>query len=167
MAMENYESRIDKDYQKSNLDNFVLKTSAVFALIFIAEFMLKVIAMGFFLHKKSYMRDVWNIIDFLIVMISCLELVQSDNDETSFTLMRTLRLLKPLRSFKALKTLRFLIASLIHSLAGLLNVFLFLGFVFSIFAVLGVNLFSGNQYRACRLTPDIVTQEDGSNSVWP
>lgn len=42
-----------------------------------------------------------------------------------------------------------------------------MGFVFSIFAILGVNLFSGMQYNACRLTPDIIYPEDGSDPFWP
>ena len=41
-----------------------------------------------------------------------------------------------------------------------------MGFIFSIFAVLGVNLFCGNQYRACRTTPDVIYRDDGS-PYWP
>lgn len=78
-----------------------------------------------------------------------------------------LRLFKPLRSLNALSSLKFMISTLMTSLGGLVNVFIFLGFVLSIFAVLGVNLFSGDQYRACRSTPDILYPQDDSDPFWP
>lgn len=78
-----------------------------FSLIFLIELLLKVIAMGFVVHKYSYMRDWWNVLDFIIVVTSFLEFFSFNQD--GFTLMRMLRLLKPLRSIKALKKLRFLI----------------------------------------------------------
>jgi len=36
------------------------------SIVFIIEACLKIIAMGFIIHRRSYMRDGWNIIDFLI-----------------------------------------------------------------------------------------------------
>lgn len=35
--------------------------------IFCFEFLLKVIAFGFVLHKGSYLRSGWNIMDFIVV----------------------------------------------------------------------------------------------------
>ena len=78
-----------------------------------------------------------------------------------------LRLLKPLRSIKAFTTLRFLISSLLASLAGLINVFMFLGFVFSVFATLGVNIFPGKAYQFCRVSDQVIYPEDGSDPYWP
>jgi hypothetical protein len=40
----------------------------IFAGIFIAEALCKIIAMGFAMHKNAYLRDAWNIIDFIIVL---------------------------------------------------------------------------------------------------
>ena len=111
------------------------------------------------------MRNWWNVLDFVVVLTSVLEFLEME--QGGFTLLRMLRLLKPLRSFNQLKTLKFLIALLLRSLGGLLNVFVFLTFVFSIFAVLGVNLFSGEQYRACRETEDVIYPDDGSDPYWP
>ena len=39
-------------------------------MAFTVEMMLRVIALGFVLHKYSYLRDAWNWLDFLIVIIS-------------------------------------------------------------------------------------------------
>jgi hypothetical protein len=38
-----------------------------FTIIFIAEACLKIIAMGFILHKNAYLRNGWNIIDAIVV----------------------------------------------------------------------------------------------------
>ena len=39
-----------------------------FTTIFILESLLKIIAMGFIGSKYSYLRDPWNILDFIIVI---------------------------------------------------------------------------------------------------
>lgn len=42
-----------------------------------------------------------------------------------------------------------------------------MSFVLSIFAILGMSLFSGNQYNACRITEDVIDLKDGSDPYWP
>lgn len=171
IGMEDKEFRVNADIEKTTLADFVEISGKVCSIIFLVEFVLKVLAMGFVKHKNSYLRDYWNAIDFVIVMISILELTSSQEDGKegggNFTLIRMLRLFKPLRSLNALGSLKFMIATLLRSLHGLLNVLIFLSFFLSIFAVLGVNLFRGNQYRACRSTPDVIYPEDGSAPYWP
>ena len=39
-----------------------------FSAIYITEFIIKVTGMGFIFKKGSYLRDYWNIIDFLIIL---------------------------------------------------------------------------------------------------
>ena len=54
---------------------------------------------------------------------------------------------------------------------GLTRVYMLLAFLLAFYAIFGVNLFSGYQYRACRLTEDIVIEIDpqtGSEVItWP
>ena len=38
----------------------------IFTFIFLAESIIKILAMGFIMHEKSYLRDGWNILDFFI-----------------------------------------------------------------------------------------------------
>ena len=78
MTMENYEKRINQSYQETDLDKFVKIAGMVFTWLFTVEFALKVIAMGFVIHKKSYLRDWWNRLDFLIVSIGMLEIMIGD-----------------------------------------------------------------------------------------
>jgi len=41
----------------------------VFMVIFSAEAIIKIIAYGFILHNGAYMRNGWNILDFVIVVV--------------------------------------------------------------------------------------------------
>ena len=41
----------------------------IFTIIFLAESIIKILAMGFIMHENSYMRDGWNILDFFIVIL--------------------------------------------------------------------------------------------------
>ena len=45
--------------------------------IFIGEFLIKVIVMGLFIGKKSYLRDEWNVLDFFIVLFSVITWILS------------------------------------------------------------------------------------------
>ena len=42
-------------------------TEAYFLIIFCIEMCLKIVALGFVLHPGSYLRNVWNIMDFVVV----------------------------------------------------------------------------------------------------
>lgn len=44
------------------------KTEAYFLGIFCVEASLKILALGFVLHRGSYLRNVWNIMDFFVVV---------------------------------------------------------------------------------------------------
>ncbi len=45
------------------------KVEIVFIVIFTVECILKVIALGFVMHQGAYLRNAWNILDFLIVCV--------------------------------------------------------------------------------------------------
>jgi len=42
--------------------------------------MIKVLAMGFFVDSGSYLRDNWNILDFIIVFFSIIDMLYSNSD---------------------------------------------------------------------------------------
>ena len=44
------------------------KTEVYFLGIFCVEALLKIVALGFILHRGSYLRNVWNIMDFVVVV---------------------------------------------------------------------------------------------------
>ena len=121
--------------------------------------------MGFIKHKNAYLRDSWNVLDFLIVLISIVNFLPSANSEALKSL-RTARVLRPLRSIGTLKSMKMLIQTMFASIPGLFNVCIFLVFIFTIFAIFGVHSYAGKQYSFCRETLELI--DDGiSPPYWP
>ena len=99
LANHNYEYRINPLIsQRTELENIASK---VFISIFLLEFILKIIAMGFILKNHSYMRSGWNILDLICLVTAILEQIFTDLDG-GFMMLRMLRFLRPLRSIKAI-----------------------------------------------------------------
>jgi hypothetical protein len=56
--------------QDSDTKNTVLEQiEYLFIVVFTIECVLKVVAMGFLFHPGAYLRNAWNILDFIIVVI--------------------------------------------------------------------------------------------------
>ena len=47
----------------------------VFMVVFTTEMLTKILALGFMLHKGSYMRNPWNFMDFFVVTSGLVYLV--------------------------------------------------------------------------------------------
>lgn len=109
--------------------------------------------MGFNGHKHAYLSDPWNKLDFAIVLISLLNFIPNMNPGF-LKALRAARVLRPLKSISKLAAMKLLMRTIFVSMQGLLNVFLFLSFVFGIFAILGLHIFNGAQYRFCRETEE-------------
>ena len=62
--MQDYSIRIYPEHQKKWKDLLFLLSENIFSIIFISEFILKNIGMGF----KDYLKDWWNVIDFIVVI---------------------------------------------------------------------------------------------------
>lgn len=114
------------------------KVLAVFDTVFTGmytfEATMKIIAYGFVVHRKSYLRDAWNVLDFVSLLISYISLLPGVPNLKS---MRVLRVLKPLRTINSIPTMKKLLNTLIMSLPQIGQVVLFMLFVYGIFAILG------------------------------
>jgi hypothetical protein len=116
------------------------------------ECILKVIAKGFVVHKSSYLKDWWNIIDFVVVISAILEFIPMGSSTTSFRGIRSIRAIRPLRSINAIPSMKKLVKILLKSIPNLFNVVLLLAFMVLMFGILGLHFFSGNLYYRCRTT---------------
>lgn len=67
---------------------------------------LKILALGFIFSKGSYMRDMWNIIDIVIISTGYLPYVVTTNNEINLSALRSLRVLRPLKSITKIKALK-------------------------------------------------------------
>ena len=122
--------------------------------------------MGFVFHKSSYLREAWNCLDFFIVMVSIVGMLPIEGGASSLKILRTFRILRPLRSINKLPEVKKQINSVLGSIPGLMRVFFFVIFIFSIFAIFGTNQFLGQQYQFCRNGPDATYDADGEWIRW-
>ena len=108
--------------------------------MFIIEAVVKIIALGFCASKGTYLRSAWNVIDFAIVVAALLQFWSNFIGLSSFSLrsLRMLRILRPLRTIETIPSLRKQVQALLKSVAGLINVAVFLIFLFALFAIMGL-----------------------------
>ncbi len=123
LASKEYDQNYDASYI-SHWNEFLDTIDIVFSYIFLAECILKVIAMGFVRHKHAYLKDPWNCIDFTIVVFSMISMTPLSS-EKSLKVFRTARILRPLRSMHQLKSMRSLLQTFLSSIPGLVNVCVF------------------------------------------
>jgi hypothetical protein len=64
LAMVDYSDRDGTTLYNKVLNNI----GSAFSLIFLIEALIKILAMGLIFHPNAYLRDPWNILDFIIVI---------------------------------------------------------------------------------------------------
>lgn len=99
----------------------------------------KVAALGFILNKGSYMRDSWNLLDFVIIMSGYIGMVLGGG--ANLSVLRSFRIIRPLRTISSVEGLRVIVSALVAALPLLRDTILVLLFFFVIFAIAGVQLF--------------------------
>lgn len=117
-------------------------------VIFTVELILKNIAFGFIVNgKNSYIRNPWNIIDFIIVLFSLISLfAQGGVDLSIFKVLRLLRVLRPLRMISRNEGLKISVQALLMAIPNIINVSIISFLFFLIFGIIGVNYFKGTFY---------------------
>jgi len=109
--------------------------------IFIGEFIIKIIVMGFVIGKKSYLKDEWNRLDFIIVLFSIITWILSSvkNIDLSFAKgFRALRALRPLRLVSRYEGIKTVVNAILFALPSLFNVMVIILVVLLIFSILGL-----------------------------
>ena len=61
----------------SDTNTLVARAELVFTVLFALEFVLKVLAMGFFADEGTYLRDPWNWLDFTVVIAGIVGLISA------------------------------------------------------------------------------------------
>jgi hypothetical protein len=139
LAVDSPLSNPDSDFSKG-MYYFEIFTTFVFT----SECLIKIIVFGFALHKGAYLRSGWNILDFVIVIISLTTLFNSDSSLSALKSIRSLRALRPLRVISRAPGLRTLVNAVFDSVPDVINVLAVVLVCFSIFAVVGVNFLKGD-----------------------
>ncbi|XP_026318238.1 muscle calcium channel subunit alpha-1-like [Hyposmocoma kahamanoa] len=139
-------------YSDSNYTNWVLeKIEYIFLVIFTGECVMKIIAYGFAMHAGSYLRNGWNLLDFTIVVIGMVSTVLSSIFKDAFDVkaLRAFRVLRPLRLVSGVPSLQIVLNSILKAMIPLLHIALLVIFVIIIYAIIGLELFSGKMHKTC------------------
>jgi hypothetical protein len=115
--------------------------------IFLFEAALKIIGYGFIANgRPSYMRNPWNILDFIIVLFSLISLTPIVDGLRVFKMFRILRIL---RLISRNKNLRVGMQALLYAIPNMFNVTIIMLFFFLIFGILLVSFFKG-KFFSCQ-----------------
>lgn len=115
-----------------------------FLAIFTVEFILKHIAFGVVLHPRAYWRDPWNIMDGFIVIVGYIGILAEDLPQLKpLRAIRTMRALRPLRALRRFPGMKLAVNCLLGSIPLMIPMALVSLLFFLIFAILGLQLFSG------------------------
>ncbi|XP_070405536.1 calcium channel, voltage-dependent, L type, alpha 1D subunit, a isoform X2 [Nothobranchius furzeri] len=158
----------------SNSINHDLETvEYAFLIIFTIETFLKIIAYGLVMHQNAYVRNGWNMLDFVIVVIGLFSVVlefltkedKGDGEEATHQptahghggkpggfdvkALRAFRVLRPLRLVSGVPSLQVVLNSIIKAMVPLLHIALLVLFVIIIYAIIGLELFIGKMHATC------------------
>ncbi|TSL97240.1 Voltage-dependent L-type calcium channel subunit alpha-1D [Bagarius yarrelli] len=147
----------------SNSTNHDLETvEYAFLIIFTIETFLKIIAYGLVMHQNSYVRNGWNMLDFIIVIVGLFSVVlelmtkEGDSGQTGgkpggfdVKALRAFRVLRPLRLVSGVPSLQVVLNSIIKAMVPLLHIALLVLFVIIIYAIIGLELFIGKMHATC------------------
>uniref|UniRef100_A0A2K5D3J9 Voltage-dependent L-type calcium channel subunit alpha n=1 Tax=Aotus nancymaae TaxID=37293 RepID=A0A2K5D3J9_AOTNA len=151
------------------------KVEYAFLIIFTVETFLKIIAYGLLLHPNAYVRNGWNLLDFVIVIVGLFSVIleqltketeggnHSSGKSGGFDVkaLRAFRVLRPLRLVSGVPSLQVVLNSIIKAMVPLLHIALLVLFVIIIYAIIGLELFIGKMHKTCFFADsDIVAEED-------
>ena len=119
-----------------------------FQALYTVELLLKCFGMGFVFNSGAYLRDPWNVLDFVIVVSGYLSYLKI-SDAVDLKVLRTFRILRPLRTITTIEGLRILMDALFSSVPLLLDTLIILGFFFMIFAIAGLQMWNGMLTKRC------------------
>ncbi|KAG8512706.1 Voltage-dependent P/Q-type calcium channel subunit alpha-1A [Galemys pyrenaicus] len=123
----------------------------VFTGVFTFEMVIKMIDLGLVLHQGAYFRDLWNILDFIVVSGALVAFAFTGNskgkDINTIKSLRVLRVLRPLKTIKRLPKLKAVFDCVVNSLKNVFNILIVYMLFMFIFAVVAVQLFKGKFFH--------------------
>ncbi|XP_055550028.1 voltage-dependent calcium channel type A subunit alpha-1-like isoform X8 [Wyeomyia smithii] len=144
LALEEHLPQGDKTVLAQKLE----LTESYFLCIFTIEAALKIVALGLVLHADSYLRNIWNMMDFFVVFTGLVTLLPLPLDVDLRTL-RSIRVLRPLKLVSGVPSLQVVLKSIIKAMAPLLQIGLLVLFAIVIFAIIGLEFYSGALHKSC------------------
>nr|XP_015211897.1 PREDICTED: voltage-dependent R-type calcium channel subunit alpha-1E isoform X6 [Lepisosteus oculatus] len=166
LALEQHLPGDDKTPMSKRLE----KTEPYFIGIFCFEAGIKIVALGFVFHKGSYLRNGWNVMDFIVVLSGILATAEAQiNTHVDLRTLRAVRVLRPLKLVSGIPSLQIVLKSIMKAMVPLLQIGLLLFFAILMFAIIGLEFYSGKLHHTCTQAPNILDNEtvDGSELEFP
>ncbi|KAJ8383739.1 hypothetical protein AAFF_G00215810 [Aldrovandia affinis] len=142
LALEQHLPERDKTPMSERLDD----TEPYFIAIFCFEAGIKILALGFAFHKGSYLRNGWNVMDFVVVLTGILSTVGTQFDLRT---LRAVRVLRPLKLVSGIPSLQVVLKSIMKAMIPLLQIGLLLFFAILMFAIIGLEFYMGKFHTTC------------------
>eukprot|EP01065_Artemidia_motanka_P014983 TRINITY_DN18847_c0_g2_i1.p1 TRINITY_DN18847_c0_g2~~TRINITY_DN18847_c0_g2_i1.p1 ORF type:complete len:2313 (+),score=764.41 TRINITY_DN18847_c0_g2_i1:628-6939(+) len=114
--------------------------------LFAVELVLATLAKGCVLHPDAHYRDPWSAVDAVIVAAGLSELVYGGAD---LTVLRIVRVVRPLRAVARVRGLTVAFETIITSVPRVLDALVVLVFLVWFFSILGVQVWAGAMHRRC------------------
>ncbi|KAL7828327.1 hypothetical protein AOLI_G00314790 [Acnodon oligacanthus] len=118
----------------------------VFTGLFTIEIILKMTAYGAFLHKGSFCRNYFNILDLVVVSVSLISSGIQSSAINVVKILRVLRVLRPLRAINRAKGLKHVVQCVFVAIRTIGNIVIVTTLLQFMFACIGVQLFKGKFY---------------------
>ncbi|XP_063795854.1 voltage-dependent R-type calcium channel subunit alpha-1E isoform X3 [Pseudophryne corroboree] len=146
LALEQHLPGDDKTPMARRLE----KTEPYFIGIFCFEAGIKIVALGLVFHKGSYLRNGWNVMDFIVVLSGILATAGTHfNTHVDLRTLRAVRVLRPLKLVSGIPSLQIVLKSIMKAMVPLLQIGLLLFFAILMFAIIGLEFYSGKLHKAC------------------
>uniref|UniRef100_A0A671PUF8 Calcium channel, voltage-dependent, R type, alpha 1E subunit a n=1 Tax=Sinocyclocheilus anshuiensis TaxID=1608454 RepID=A0A671PUF8_9TELE len=135
---------------KTPMSKRLEKTEPYFIGMFCFEAGIKIIALGFVFHKGSYLRNGWNVMDFIVVLSGILATAGAHmNISLDLRTLRAVRVLRPLKLVSGIPSLQIVLKSIMKAMVPLLQIGLLLFFAILMFAIIGLEFYSGRLHKRC------------------
>uniref|UniRef100_A0A672IEZ9 Voltage-dependent L-type calcium channel subunit alpha n=1 Tax=Salarias fasciatus TaxID=181472 RepID=A0A672IEZ9_SALFA len=158
--------------EDSNNTNSSLESlEYIFMIIFTLECFLKIVAYGLVFHEGAYLRNCWNILDFVIVFMGFMFsyslftfAVDTINKVAGVPMekgggfdmkaLRAFRVLRPLRLVSGVPSLQVVMNSILKAMLPLLHIALLVFLLVTIYAIMGLELFKCKMHKTCYYTAE-------------
>nr|XP_017212916.2 voltage-dependent R-type calcium channel subunit alpha-1E isoform X4 [Danio rerio] len=164
LALEQHLPGEDKTPMAKRLE----KTEPYFIGMFCFEAGIKIIALGFVFHKGSYLRNGWNVMDFIVVSSGILATAGAHmNISLDLRTLRAVRVLRPLKLVSGIPSLQIVLKSIMKAMVPLLQIGLLLFFAILMFAIIGLEFYSGKLHKQCEPVGKDSERADSPENEFP
>jgi hypothetical protein len=137
---------IDPD---SSTYTIMIAVDEILIFVFTSEAFLKIVSVGFLINgKRSYLRDYWNVLDFIVVITSIVPyfLDQQGKMNTAVKIFLILRFIRPLKILGKSEGLKISVVSLLKSVKGITQITQMSVLFITILAIISINYMKGTFY---------------------